>query len=116
MIRHASVYDPAPPDCLRVLVMRYWPRGVRRDRVDVWLRAAAPSPDLLRAYTHAGLAWADFERGYRQEMLEQRPDVLDQLRQLEQAHGCLVLLCHERVPPQPHCHREVLAALLGAAP
>ena len=34
----------------RLLVMRYWPRGVRREAVDRWLRDLAPSPELLREY------------------------------------------------------------------
>lgn len=94
-----------------MLIMRYWPRGVRRERVDVWLKDAAPSTELLRAYTHQGMSWADFEAGYRAEM-GSRPEVLEQLRQLEHEHGTLTLLCHERIPPHEHCHRRTLAALL----
>ena len=112
MIRDRSIYDPpAEGEGLRVLVMRYWPRGVRRERVDVWLKGAAPSTDLLRAYTHAGLSWAEFEAGYRAEM-HARQDVLDQLHNLEQEHGTLTLLCHERIPPHEHCHRATLKTLL----
>ena len=76
MIRTASIYEsPADNDGLRVLIMRYWPRGVRRERVDVWLKDAAPSTELLKAYTHGGLSWSDFEAGYRAEM-RSRPQVL----------------------------------------
>jgi uncharacterized protein YeaO (DUF488 family) len=116
VIHTASVYDPPqPPDVAgwRVLVMRYWPRGVRRDRVDVWLKDAAPSAGLLRAYQHEGLAWAAFVERYRDEMQRERPAVLQQLRALHTEHGTLTLLCHERIPPHEHCHREVLADLLG---
>jgi uncharacterized protein YeaO (DUF488 family) len=112
MIRTASVYDPPADDAgLRVLIMRYWPRGVRRERVDLWLRDAAPSAELLKAYTHAGLSWDDFEARYRAEM-EGRPHVLEQIRDLEHEHGTLTLLCRERIPPQAHCHRETLRTLL----
>jgi uncharacterized protein YeaO (DUF488 family) len=93
--------------------MRYWPRGVRRERVDLWLKDSAPSRELLRAYSHEGLSWDEFERRYRSEMLHERPNVLEQLRQLERDHGVLTLLCHERIPPREHCHREVLAELLA---
>jgi uncharacterized protein YeaO (DUF488 family) len=117
MIGHASIYDPpGPPEeaGLRVLIMRYWPRGVRRERVDVWLKDAAPSPELLRAYTHEGLGWEAFEERYTAEIREQRPEVLERLRELEHEHGRLTLLCHERIPPHQHCHRETLAKLLSA--
>jgi uncharacterized protein YeaO (DUF488 family) len=113
MIRTASIYDPADQDQgLRVLIMRYWPRGVRRERVDVWLKEAAPSPELLKAYTHQGLSWDEFEAAYTAEM-QARPAVLEQLRQLEHEHGTLTLMCHERIPPHEHCHRHTLQALLA---
>ena len=117
MIRHASIYEArqrALGDGLRVLVMRQWPRGVRKECVDVWLKEAGPSRALLDAYNHAGLAWEEFAERYRAEMLEERPTVLDQLRDLEKKHGVLTLLCHERMPPSEHCHREVLVDLLRA--
>jgi uncharacterized protein YeaO (DUF488 family) len=116
MIQHASVYDaknePAEGDGLRVLVMRQWPRGVRRQRTDLWLKDAGPSRELLHAYNHAGLPWAEFAQRYRSEILDERADVLERLRQLEREHGVLTLQCHERIPPGEHCHRELLAELL----
>src|SRR5579859_4207119 len=99
MFKHASIYEArerAEGDGLRVLVMRRWPRGVRKERTDLWLKEAGPSRELLRDYAHDGLPWADFERRYRHEMLDERSNVLDQLRALEREHGVLTLLCHER--------------------
>ena len=34
---------------------------------------------------------------------------------LEREHGLLILLCHERIPPNEYCHRLTLAALLSSA-
>ena len=47
------------------------------------------------------------------EILEQRPEVLDELRRLEREHGTVLLLCFERIPPREHCHRLTLIALLN---
>ena len=118
MIRHASIYDtlePSDTSGLRVLVMRYWPRGVRRDRVDLWLKDAAPSPELLHEYTHGVIDAVEFDRRYRQEMTSDRPAVLRQLHDLEREHGTLTLLCRERLPPSTYCHRLALADLLASA-
>jgi len=93
--------------------MRQWPRGIRKDQVDLWLKCAAPSRALLDEYNHAGLAWDDFARRYRAEILEERPQALDELRWLEREHGTVTLLCHERIPPAEHCHRLVLEDLLS---
>jgi uncharacterized protein YeaO (DUF488 family) len=113
-IHHASVYDPEQPPGYRVLTMRYWPRGVRRERVDVWLRDAGPSRELVGRYSHGQMDWPAFAEAYRHEVLDERPEVLAELRRLEAEHGCLVLLCYERIPPHEHCHRELLADLLAA--
>jgi uncharacterized protein YeaO (DUF488 family) len=95
--------------------MRRWPRGVRKERVDLWLKDAAPSSQLLDRLQHGEMSWVDFESHYRREMLDDRPHVLLQLQQLEAAHGTLTLLCHERIPPAAHCHRQILAQLLADA-
>jgi len=115
MIRHASVYDQAAASeeaGVRVLIMRMWPRGVRRDRIDVWLKDAAPSAELLHTFTHAGLPWAEFEQRYGREILDDRPHVLEAILELERQHDDVTLLCHERIPPKEHCHRLVLVDLL----
>jgi len=113
--RGDSVYNRAPSEDegVRVLIMRLWPRGVRKDRIDVWMKDASPNRDLLDAYHHADLPWADFETGYRREILQDRPQVLDELRALEREHGTVTLLCFERIPPEEHCHRQTLMAMLA---
>jgi uncharacterized protein YeaO (DUF488 family) len=114
MFTHASVYDKGANESpgLKVLVMRQWPRGVRKDRVDVWLKEAGPSRQLLDAYNHAGLSWSEFESRYRAEILQERPEVLDNLRELAREHGTVTLMCFERMPPHEHCHRLTLMDML----
>lgn len=111
---HASIYEPraAEDHSLWVLIMRQWPRGVRKDRVDIWMKDASPSNDLLQAYHHAGLPWDQFESRYRHEIADERPTVLQQLRDLEREHGTVTLVCYERMPPHEHCHRLTLLNLL----
>lgn len=119
MIRHASIYDRGDASLeegFRVLVMRHWPRGVRKERTDLWLKEAGPSRELLDTYNHAGLSWHEFAQRYQSEMLNERGDVLETIRQLEREHGVITLLCHERIPPSDHCHRELLVDLLTSQP
>jgi uncharacterized protein YeaO (DUF488 family) len=114
---HASVYDSPSNESLglRVLIMRQWPRGIRKERIDVWLKDAAPSRELLDAHNHHGLAWDEFLRRYREEIKDERPGVLEELRRLEREHGRVTLLCFERIPPAEHCHRLVLLDLLASS-
>jgi uncharacterized protein YeaO (DUF488 family) len=116
MIREACIRDRKlafDSPGYRVLVMRLWPRGVRRGAANAWIKDAAPSRELLEAY-HRGLPWPEFEQRYRAEMLEERPHVLAELLALEREHGLIILLCHEQIPPEEHCHRQVLLDLLTA--
>ena len=50
VIAAKRIYDP-PSDSegMRVLIMRLWPRGIRKTRVDVWLKELGPVLPLLRA-------------------------------------------------------------------
>ena len=78
------VYEqPSPTDGMRVLVDRLWPRGLSRQKVgaDLWLRDAAPSPELRRWYGHDRSRWGEFRRKYRKE-LSRQPEVLELLDDL----------------------------------
>jgi uncharacterized protein YeaO (DUF488 family) len=44
--KHCRVL-PAAEDGSRVLVMRYWPRGVKRDQFHIWLRQLEHFPIML---------------------------------------------------------------------
>ena len=65
-VKTKRIYDPAAAaDGTRVLIMRYWPRGIRKDRVDLWLRELAPVIPLLRAYLDGKITWAQYVPRYR---------------------------------------------------
>jgi uncharacterized protein YeaO (DUF488 family) len=63
------VYDPpAPGDGTRILVDRLWPRGVSKNRIDLWLRDLAPS-DALRHEFHGNPdRWDEFCAAYTTEL------------------------------------------------
>ena len=52
------------------LVERLWPRGVRRDEVDIdgWLKNVAPSAELRRWFNHDPSRWDEFRRRYFAEL------------------------------------------------
>lgn len=66
--------EPAPGDGYRVLVDRLWPRGVTRDaaRLDAWLRDAAPSEALRKAFHEGELSWSEFRRLYLAQLKAHR--------------------------------------------
>ena len=119
MIKTKSVYhDPIDPgDGYRLLVMRHWPRGIRKAHVDGWLRDLGPSQSLLSAVRADRVDWETFSTLYRQEVseTERGRDHLDEVKRLEGEHGTVTLLCHEDLRnSDSHCHREILKEMLGS--
>lgn len=106
MIRiEKSVYAPKDPsDGRRILVMTLWPRGVSKDRVDVWMKELGTPRDLIRRYKAGKVSWAEFASDYRKS-LEGKEHQLTTLAE-ESKRGTITLLCTEKDPAS--CHRSLL--------
>ena len=96
-IRTKRVYDPpADDDGARYLVERLWPRGMRKEalQMDAWIKDAAPSGDLRRWFSHDPAKWPEFERRYRAE-LEENPKAWQPLLDAAK-RGAMTLLYSSR--------------------
>ena len=65
------VYEQAsPPDGVRVLVDRLWPRGLKKEeaRIDAWLRDLAPSNELRKWFHAHSEKPQEFRKRYVQEL------------------------------------------------
>jgi uncharacterized protein YeaO (DUF488 family) len=105
------VYEPAAPeDGHRVLIMRLWPRGIRKERVSVWLKELGPIPPLLRAYLDDAIAWPDYTRRYLAGLA--RPEAQAAIAEVREraAQGRVTLLCG--CADETRCHRSLLRAYL----
>lgn len=62
------------------LVDGMWPRGVRKDELDLdgWLRDLAPSSQLRKWFGHRADRWEEFRERYHQELAD-KPQALDPL-------------------------------------
>lgn len=71
MIRIKRVYDPASKeDGQRFLVDRLWPRGIKKEAVNVvaWYKDVAPSNDLRHWFGHDPDKWCEFNARYFKEL------------------------------------------------
>jgi uncharacterized protein YeaO (DUF488 family) len=76
VIKIRRVYDPPGPDeGERYLVDRLWPRGLKREALNLtgWTREAAPSDNLRKWYGHDPEKWEEFQRRYFAE-LDHKPE------------------------------------------
>jgi uncharacterized protein YeaO (DUF488 family) len=93
MVTIKRIYEPAAEqDGYRVMVDRLWPRGVSKDKaaIDLWLKEAAPSPDLRKWFNHDPARFDEFAAKYREELTNN--PAFDELRQLLQDHQNVTLL------------------------
>jgi len=73
MVKIKRIYEPASPaDGRRILVDRLWPRGLSRDKAGVheWAKDVAPSDGLRRWFGHDPKKWAEFQKRYREELVQ----------------------------------------------
>ena len=117
MIKTKSIYhDPiGPEDGYRLLVMRRWPRGVRKTQVDGWLKELGPSLALLGKLREGEIDWQVFSCLYKEQVggTEAGRALLEEVKGLETAHSVVTLLCHEDLTkPNTNCHRVLLKKLL----
>jgi len=112
MVKTKSVYDPVEPDDgERILVTRYWPRGLSKERLSLAarMREVAPSVELLRDWKAGKISWAEYEGRYYSEMALQEKNLKDLAQRSR--HSTVTLLCFER-ENNPHCHRYLLKKLI----
>jgi len=105
------VYEaPAAADGTRVLIMRLWPRGIRKERVDLWLKELGPVVPLLRAFLDEKITWAQYRPRYLKGL--ERPEAQEPLAIVRAAakKGRVTLLCG--CADESHCHRSLLRAYL----
>jgi uncharacterized protein YeaO (DUF488 family) len=109
-----SIYEPSKPgDGLRVLITRYYPRGVRKDRFDRRVVALSPSRRLLSSYRSGEMGWGEFSEAFLSE-LRANPESLEAIRALHELskERDVTLLCYERrgLP----CHRYIVRDLIAS--
>src|SRR5262245_4672101 len=103
------VYEPASPeDGFRLLIMRLWPRGIRKTHVSAWEKELGPSPALLRGFLDKKVSWPEYVKRYRAEM-RAKPDLLRAWSERGRREK-LTLLCGCK--DESHCHRSLLRELL----
>lgn len=100
-----TVYDkPEPADGERILVMRTWPRGISKDRVDRWSRELGTEMDLVHRWKQGKVSWDEFSRQYLKS-LKGKENILKELA-LKSRETTITLLCTDK--DESRCHRSLL--------
>jgi uncharacterized protein YeaO (DUF488 family) len=109
-VKTKSIYEPkSKDDGCRVLVMRFWPRGVSRDKIGIWEKDLGTPSDLIRKWKKGTISWREFSKQYRR-FAAQHMDKIDELaRAAEKETVTLLCSCSN----DKHCHRTLLKQLIS---
>jgi uncharacterized protein YeaO (DUF488 family) len=112
VLRTKRIYEPrGPDDGLRVLVMRLWPRGIRKQEVDLWLKELGASVANLRAWKAGAIDWPEMAKRYVEGLAASAAAA--ELRELAALakRGTVTILCS--CVDEAECHRGILKARLA---
>lgn len=113
-VRVKRVYEPpSEEDGARVLVDRLWPRGLRKESLNLslWLKEIAPSAELRGWFGHDPARFEAFAHRYREELALNGAVVARIEALVKQGRVSLLYAAHDSV----HNHAVVLADYLRAA-
>lgn len=108
MIKTKSIYKPKDDeDGLRILITRFYPRGVRKGHFDQWLRELAPTKELLKGYKEGEVNQTQFTIRFLQQINsdEISRKTIQTLTELAKETN-VTLLCYER--DGDFCHRHLV--------
>ena len=114
MIKTKSIYDPPlASDGIRALVMRLWPRGVKKEKIGGWFKELGPSAALIKKWKSGKITWTGFKKEYLDEYKDGvKKTALAELKGLiKTSKGTdVTLLCSCR--DEDRCHRRLVRELL----
>jgi uncharacterized protein YeaO (DUF488 family) len=100
-----TIYDkPDASDGVRVLVMRLWPRGISKEKVDLWLKDLGTEKELIALWKKGKLSWKEYSRRYLAS-LKGKESTLEELAARSKKET-ITLLCVEKDASK--CHRSLL--------
>jgi len=108
MIKTKSVYKPKEDeDGIRVLITRFYPRGIRKGHFDQWLRELAPTKELLKSYKMGEINQKQFTIRFLKQIKADKVSkkTIQTLTELAKETD-ITLLCYE--PDGVFCHRHLV--------
>jgi uncharacterized protein YeaO (DUF488 family) len=107
-VRTKSIFEPIEEDDgYRVLITRFYPRGVQKTHFDQWVMSLSPQPDLLFGYKDGKINWDSFKHLFISQLKSdiESLEAIHALYDWSRTHD-VTLLCFEK-SGKP-CHRHIV--------
>lgn len=106
-----SIYDNREEsDGTRILVMRTWPRGVKKTSIDTWMKDLGTQKELIKLWKSVPLE--EFRRRYLDDLRKNKiaMELANEIADRVSKGNTVTLLCTEKDPE--HCHRSFLKEVI----
>lgn len=106
-----TIYDPPETaDGKRILVMSIWPRGISKEKINLWMKELGTEKELIKKWKEEKISWEEFSKEYKKSLKGKEP-ILKELAQESKKHT-ISLLCSCK--DEKHCHRWLLKQAIEA--
>ncbi len=112
VVRTKSVFLPRNnEDGYRILITRFYPRGVPSKNFDEWTTTLSPNPELLFAYKQGKIGWDTFAHEFLTQLKNDASclEAIQTLHELSENED-ITLLCFEK-DGNP-CHRHLVRDII----
>lgn len=99
MLKVKRIYDrPGESDGIRVLVDRFWPRGLNREKAKIgrWMKELAPSDNLRKWFGHKKENWEEFKRRYFEELKNKKEELKELKKMLKKRTVTLLFAAKDK--------------------
>jgi uncharacterized protein YeaO (DUF488 family) len=111
-VQTKNIYEPVEPvDGCRILVMRFWPRGISKDKIDIWEKDLGTPADLIKKWKSNSISWRDFSKQYHKYVSEHEDKIEEIAHRSKKETVTLLCSCRD----DRHCHRYLLEKLIEKA-
>jgi uncharacterized protein YeaO (DUF488 family) len=114
-IKIARIYDVENQRTFKILVDRSWPRGVRKDKISLWMKDIAPSNELRNWYSHDESRWLEFKKKYTTE-LRNHKGLIDKLVNLSRKRKIILVYASKSPKNNAVVLKSVLARAISRKP
>lgn len=93
---------------IKVLVTTYWPRGIKKEKIDRWEKELGTPPDLIKKWKGGSIDWAMFSREYLKAIKSKKEKIAELAELAGKKDITLLCTCRE----DNRCHRILLKRLI----
>ena len=109
-VKIKSIYEPkSKDDGMRVLVMRFWPRGISKDKIDIWEKDLGTPTELIKRWKKGSVSWRKFSGEYRRFAVQHNDKIKELTDRSKKETITLLCSCKD----EKHCHRSLLKELIS---